>query len=621
MSEKFPLNDTLSPINPQTWAELNENWDRIKSYFRHLQGQVNILAGGEEIDEVINRIDAAIINATNATETANQIIDTLNIELPKVLTALENAETAIRNAETATASAQSATSAANVATGNANDATTAAINATNETNTAKSATETATINANTATTDALEATELATNAKNDAVTATNEALSAITEMRQLINNFLHRGDWNSATNYSKNNLVSANGQTYIAIQNNINKVVTDTMNWRLFASKGEKGDKGDTGAALSILDQLTTESELPPTGEPGNAYTVNGDLYVWSENSSQWINVGNIKGEKGENGLNAYQIALVDGFVGTESEWLQSLKGERGEKGENGSDATVTLQNITSALGYTPADNTDLTAHSTQIASPTQLGHIMPDGETIIVDPETGLASSVGGTSETVTQHINDQRIHVTEEKQNNWNYAFNSTRVDGRLGPVCKMILDWNTIDANGWYMAQNALNAPTDAWYMGQVIVHNADYIVQRIMAFAEDTSDSPIKTYIRRSTSGTWGPWLRENMLGNPTTLSLVGGWEHANANNPLRFYKDPFGVVHVYGRIKATASNTSNAVTILPVGYRPKIDREFVAISGVNTPASISISPYGQIDAFATMTVGSLVLINASFPTTV
>lgn len=35
-------------------------------------------------------------------------------------------------------------------------------------------------------------------------------------------------------------------------------------------------------------------------------------------------------------GLNAYSVALKDGFVGTEQEWLASLKGERGDKGEQG---------------------------------------------------------------------------------------------------------------------------------------------------------------------------------------------------------------------------------------------------------------------------------------------
>lgn len=37
---------------------------------------------------------------------------------------------------------------------------------------------------------------------------------------------------------------------------------------------------------------------------------------------------------KGEDGRSAYQVALDNGFVGTEEEWLASLKGESGVTAE-----------------------------------------------------------------------------------------------------------------------------------------------------------------------------------------------------------------------------------------------------------------------------------------------
>ena len=45
-------------------------------------------------------------------------------------------------------------------------------------------------------------------------------------------------------------------------------------------------------------------------------------------------------GEKGDDGKSAYQIALDHGFIGTESEWLASLKGEKGDTGDTGSGGT-----------------------------------------------------------------------------------------------------------------------------------------------------------------------------------------------------------------------------------------------------------------------------------------
>ena len=49
---------------------------------------------------------------------------------------------------------------------------------------------------------------------------------------------------------------------------------------------GPKGDTGDTGSMTIIKGSYDTLEELiaaHPTGQPGNAYIVAGDLYVWEE--------------------------------------------------------------------------------------------------------------------------------------------------------------------------------------------------------------------------------------------------------------------------------------------------------------------------------------------------
>lgn len=58
-----------------------------------------------------------------------------------------------------------------------------------------------------------------------------------------------------------------------------------------------------------------------------------------------------LKGEPGQDGADstvpgpagdsAYEVAVKNGFVGTETEWLASLKGEDGEDGQDGKDSTV----------------------------------------------------------------------------------------------------------------------------------------------------------------------------------------------------------------------------------------------------------------------------------------
>jgi hypothetical protein len=44
-------------------------------------------------------------------------------------------------------------------------------------------------------------------------------------------------------------------------------------------------------------------------------------------------------GSDGAAGLSAYQVALANGFVGTEAEWLESLRGQDGEDGSSSGSA------------------------------------------------------------------------------------------------------------------------------------------------------------------------------------------------------------------------------------------------------------------------------------------
>lgn len=47
----------------------------------------------------------------------------------------------------------------------------------------------------------------------------------------------------------------------------------------------------------------------------------------------------------GKTGLSAYQLAVLDGFVGTEIEWQASIKGAKGDVGASPSAMTATFSN------------------------------------------------------------------------------------------------------------------------------------------------------------------------------------------------------------------------------------------------------------------------------------
>lgn len=89
---------------------------------------------------------------------------------------------------------------------------------------------------------------------------------------------------------------------------------TGTFEEFLAKFKGERGEKGDTG-------ERGTQGERGTDGLPGERGADGAD---------------GAKGERGENGKSAYEIAVANGYVGNEAQWLASLKGRDGERGRDG---------------------------------------------------------------------------------------------------------------------------------------------------------------------------------------------------------------------------------------------------------------------------------------------
>lgn len=66
---------------------------------------------------------------------------------------------------------------------------------------------------------------------------------------------------------------------------------------------GSTGPTGPSGKGLEILGSYDTLDELMnehPTGNAGDSYIINGDLYIWDQSSDSWKDIGNVKGPKGD---------------------------------------------------------------------------------------------------------------------------------------------------------------------------------------------------------------------------------------------------------------------------------------------------------------------------------
>ena len=127
--------------------------------------------------------------------------------------------------------------------------------------------------------------------------------------------------------------------------------------------RGSIGPQGPTGAGLVVKGSLDTVGDLPITGDPGDAYFIGSDLYVWNPVAEEWDNVGRVQGpdgreiqlRKGSTSLEYQYVSgefleLLDGgrlqlaggsgffrFLG-EADWisfvdLQDIKGDEGPQG------------------------------------------------------------------------------------------------------------------------------------------------------------------------------------------------------------------------------------------------------------------------------------------------
>lgn len=135
--------------------------------------------------------------------------------------------------------------------------------------------------------------------------------------------------------------------------------------------KGEQGEKGNTGAkgnqgiqgetgeqgtGLNIIGSLNDESELPVEGSAGDAYLINGNIWVWD--GTTYINAGNIQGAKGDKGDKGDAFVYSD-FTPTQLSDLEGAKGDKGDKGNQGEKGEQGEQGPKGNTGATGTNGSD----------------------------------------------------------------------------------------------------------------------------------------------------------------------------------------------------------------------------------------------------------------------
>lgn len=86
-------------------------------------------------------------------------------------------------------------------------------------------------------------------------------------------------------------------------------------------------------------------------------------------------------------GYSAYEIAVINGFEGTEDEWLLSLKGAKGDKGDQGERGLQGVRGIQGEKGEDGADGKDGSDYNLTEADKEEIANIvvaiLPDGDEV----------------------------------------------------------------------------------------------------------------------------------------------------------------------------------------------------------------------------------------------
>lgn len=250
------------------------------------------------------------------------------------------ADQSSQDADAARIAAEAAQAGAETAESNAAASASAASGHAGDADSARGGAESARDDANYARTQALNAQAAAETARDDAgVSEANAAGSAAAALAEA----------NRAQSAADDFGLSAGTVTTGSPSSSAQVTVTGsgpayTLNFVI--PRGQQGGVGPKGDGLKIDFTPATYAALPTglnsTTDVGKVAWVvsNNRIYVWS--GTAWPDEADglmLTGAKGDDGWSAYEVAISNGFVGSESEWLASLKGSRGEDGDDGASA------------------------------------------------------------------------------------------------------------------------------------------------------------------------------------------------------------------------------------------------------------------------------------------
>ena len=221
---------------------------------------------------------------------------------------------------------------------------------------------------------------------------------------------------------------------------------------------------------VELVGNITTERLGIRNGEDGFSPVITEretelgyNITITDVEGSNTITLKNgtngLNGTNGQDGKSAYEIAVDNGFVGTETEWLESLKGQDGQDGivmdapsdgkvygrmnanwvevtDSGGGATVTVDNILSATSENPVQNKVITEELNKKADQTTV-----DSALSLKANSADVTASLAGKSD--IGHTHDDRYYTETEIDTKL-----SEKIDSSIKGVANGVAE---LDSNG--------------------------------------------------------------------------------------------------------------------------------------------------------------------------
>nr|DAO80845.1 MAG TPA: structural protein [Caudoviricetes sp.] len=258
--------------------------------------------------------------------------------------------------------------------------------------------------------------------------------------------------------------------------------------------KGDKGDKGDTGET-GIQGPKGDKGDTGPNGNGIKSITL----------------------KEGSHSAGQYDTYLITFTNNTTTEF-------KVYNGANGKGSGDMLASVYDTNNNGIVDNAEkVNNHTVESNVPTN-AKFTDTTYAVATTSVNGLMSSndkkkIDGISEGANKTIVDSSLSdsSTNPIQNKIIYSALAGKANTNHGThvpsVCNSVTDWNNATTNGWYMGCGIANAPItgNVWFMGNVIAHNSNYVIQEVYQFTESTSANVISKYMRAKVNGTWGAWV--------------------------------------------------------------------------------------------------------------